>query len=231
LANRLSFPFVDKICVTFAAAKTYFKRQDKVEVTGTPIRQQLLNGHAERGLALCGFTAEKPCLMIMGGSQGSSVINRSVRQALDQLLERFQVIHLCGKGNVEPALANKPGYCQFEYVNAELPDLFAATDTVISRAGANSLYEILALAKPHILVPLSLKASRGDQIQNARYFEQLGMSVVLNEETLTPVTLLAAVDSVVARHDDIVDKIRALNIKSATARIIEIIKAISLLSY
>ena len=226
LANRLSFPFVDKICVTFAAAKTHFKRQDKVEVTGTPIREQLLNGNQERGLALCGFTKEKPCLMIIGGSQGSNAINQTVRQVLDTLRERFQVIHICGKGNVDSALLNTQGYCQFDYVNAELPDLFAATDTVISRAGANSLYEILALAKPHVLIPLSLKASRGDQIQNARYFEKQGISVVINEEALSSATLLAAVETVKERRDEIISKIRELKIKSATLNIIEMLKNI-----
>lgn len=224
LANRLSFPFVNKICVTFDAAKTHFKRKDKVAVTGTPIRQELLTGDKARGLALCGFTDDKPCLMIIGGSQGSNAINRAVRQALDTLSQHFQVIHLCGKGNVDSALINKPGYCQFDYANTELPDLFAATDTVISRAGANSLYEILALTKPHVLIPLPLKASRGDQIQNARYFEKQGISVVLDEESLTPVTLLTAVDSVVARREEIMSKIRALNIESATMKIVEMIK-------
>lgn len=226
LANRLSFPFVDKICVTFSAAKTHFKRQNKVEITGTPIRQALLNGNKTQGLALCGFTTDKPCLMVIGGSQGSTAMNRSVRLALDTLCERFQVIHLCGKGNVDPALTNKPGYRQFDYVNAELPDLFAASDMVISRAGANSLYEILALSKPHILIPLSLKASRGDQIQNARYFEKQGISVVINEEELTSETLLAAVDKVVAERDSIIHKIRALKIESATLTIVGMIKAV-----
>lgn len=225
LANRLSFPFVDKICVTFAAAKAYFKHQDKIEVTGTPIRQQLLDGNPDRGLALCGFTAEKPCLMIIGGSQGSNAINRTIRQSLDILCERFQIIHLCGKGNVDSALLNKPGYIQFEYANAELPDLFAISDIVISRAGANSLYEILALAKPHILIPLSLKASRGDQIQNARYFEKQGVSVVINEESLTPATLLVAIDTGVQRREDIIEKIRALKIQSATLKIVDMIKS------
>ena len=226
LANRLSFPFVDTICVTFDASKTHFKRQDKVAVTGTPIRQELLEGDKARGLALCGFSSDKPCLMIIGGSQGSSVINRVVREALDTLSKRFQVIHLCGKGNVDPALANKPGYCQFDYVNTELPDLFAATDTVISRAGANALYEILALAKPNILIPLSLKVSRGDQIQNARYFEKQGISVVIHEEALTPATLLAAVDSVATQRDEIINKISAVKIESATMKIVEMIQKV-----
>lgn len=225
LANRLSFPFVDNICVTFEAAKNHFKHQDKIAVTGTPIRQELFNGNRARGLELCGFTAEKSCLMVIGGSLGSNAMNRTIRQGLDALCERFQVIHVCGKGNVDSEFANKSGYSQFEYVNAELPDLFAASDMIISRAGANSLCEILALEKPHVLVPLSLKASRGDQIQNARYFEKQGISVVIQEESLTPTTLLAAIDTLVTNHDEVVNKIRALHIKSATLTIVDMIKA------
>lgn len=224
LANRLSFPFVNKICVTFEAAKKHFKNTDKVEVTGTPIRKELFSGDKARGLALCGFNIDKPCLLIIGGSMGSNAINRAVRLALDTLHERFQVIHLCGKGNLEPLLVNKPGYCQFEYVNAELPHLFAASDIVVSRAGANSLYEILALAKPHVLIPLSLKASRGDQIQNARYFEQQGISVVIDEERLTSDVLLSAIERVFVRHDEIIDKIQRLKIESATSTIVKMIQ-------
>jgi UDP-N-acetylglucosamine--N-acetylmuramyl-(pentapeptide) pyrophosphoryl-undecaprenol N-acetylglucosamine transferase len=224
LANRLSFPFVNKICVTFAAAKKHFKRQDRVEVTGTPIRKQLFNGNAANGLALCGFNDKKPCLLVVGGSQGATAMNTCVRQALDSLCQQFQVIHLCGKAKVDQAFANKTGYYQFEYANEELADLFAASELVISRAGANALYEILALVKPHILIPLSQKVSRGDQVQNARYFQQQGISVVINEDTLTPEALLAAVDEVSKHRDEMIKKIKDLAIESATMNIVAIIK-------
>ena len=223
LANRLSFPFVDKICVTFAAGKNYFKHQEKIETTGTPIRDALLNGSKTRGLKLCGFSNEKPCLLIIGGSQGSTIINQCVRQALDWLCQRFQVIHLCGKGNIDENLIEKKGYYQCEYAHTQLPDLFAAANIVISRAGANSLYEILALGKPHILIPLSKKASRGDQIQNARHFEKQGISVVIDEEALTPQALLSMVDSVLGQQEAIIKKIRLLQIKSATLNIVKLI--------
>lgn len=224
LANRLSFPFVNKICVTFAAAKKHFKQQEKVAVTGTPIRQQLFNGKKANGLARCGFNDEKPCLLVVGGSQGANVMNTCVRQALDKLCQQFQVIHLCGKGKVDHSLATRVGYRQFEYANEELADLFAASELVVSRSGANSLYEILALAKPHVLIPLSQKVSRGDQVQNARYFQQQGISVVVNEEALTPETLLAAIDEVIANRATIISKIKALTIESATMKIIDVIK-------
>ncbi|MFI4918619.1 MAG: undecaprenyldiphospho-muramoylpentapeptide beta-N-acetylglucosaminyltransferase [Legionellales bacterium] len=225
LANRLSFPFVNKICLTFEATKKYFKKQDKIEVTGTPIRQQLFAGNSHTGLALCGFNATKPCLLVIGGSLGAGSINRSIREALTSLTQDFQIIHLCGQGKVDASLADVAGYTQFEYVNEELADLFAAAALVISRAGANSLYEILALGKPHVLIPLSAQASRGDQIQNARYFQNLGISVVIPDESLNAETLLHAVQEVMHNKNEIHNKIKALHIVSATEHLVAIIKA------
>lgn len=224
LANRLSFPFVDKICLTFAAAKTYFKQQNKVIVTGTPIREQLFSGDATQGLAYCGFKPEKPCILIIGGGQGSIAINRCVRQALPQLCETFQIIHICGQDKIDPHLIQHEGYCQFEYVHEELAHLFAASDLVISRAGANTLSEILALAKPHVLIPLPLRSSRGDQIENARYFQQQEISIVLNEDGLTLEALITAVHQCYEQRVPIMEKMKALQIQSATARIVETIK-------
>ena len=223
LANRLSFPFVDKICLNFEEAKGHFKDQKKIAVTGTPIRQALFKGDKASGLILCGFSNEKPCLLIIGGSQGATSINNTIRQALPILTQKYQVIHLCGKGNIDLSLVGQLGYMQFEYANEELPDLFAASSIIISRAGANSLCEILALEKPHLLIPLSRKASRGDQIQNARYFERQGISQVVEEDVLTPETLLSNLDKIAERHDEIVKKIKSLNIQSATAVVAEII--------
>lgn len=224
LANRLCFPFVNKICLTFDIAKKHFKRQSKVEVTGTPIRHTLFHGSKARGLALCGFNEDKPCLMMIGGSQGASSINQVLRACLPALTQHFQVIHLCGKGKIDKALAALPGYFQLEYANTELPDLFATSDIIISRAGANSLYEILALQKPHILIPLSAKVSRGDQIQNARYFSEQKISFVIPEETLNPTRLLQVIEEVSAFQDDIIQRIKLLNIESAAVKIINIIK-------
>lgn len=220
LANRLSFPFVAKICVTFDAAKRHFKQQDKIEVTGTPIRSQLFQGDKEKGLALCGFDHSKPCILIVGGSQGSSGLNAAVRQGLDELTACYQVIHLCGKGKLDASYVNHPNYYQLEYANQELPDLLAASDLVVSRSGANALYELLALGKPHVLIPLSLKVSRGDQIQNARHFQKMGISTVLDDDSLTTPILLEAINDVFARRESLEAAIKALGITSATDKII-----------
>ncbi|MCW8386076.1 undecaprenyldiphospho-muramoylpentapeptide beta-N-acetylglucosaminyltransferase [Fluoribacter dumoffii] len=224
LANRLCFPFVNKICLTFEAGKKHFKRQDKIEVTGTPIREQLFSGNVDRALELCGFKTPKPCLLAIGGSLGAGSINRCIRDALDQLTKEYQIIHICGKGKLENSLKEREGYEQFEYVNEELADLFAAASIVISRAGANSLYEILALGKPHILIPLPAEVSRGDQIQNARYFKELGISCVIEDRALTPETLVHALHELERNKKDIINKINALGIRSATDRIVAIIE-------
>lgn len=195
LANKLCIPCASKVCCNFPEAMEHLPKGVGV-LTGTPIRKELFEGDAANGLAFCGFNIDKPILLIIGGSLGSVVINNCIRENIDTLLEKFQIIHLCGKGNLDKALTNKPGYVQYEYIKKELSGLLAAADIVISRAGANAICELLALNKPNILVPLSAAASRGDQILNAASFEKQGFSYVIKEEELSRETLLAAVNDV-----------------------------------
>ena len=159
--------------------------ENKAVLTGSPIRAELSQGNRLAGLDMCGFSANKPIIMVTGGSQGASNVNKAVREALPQLLKEFQVVHLCGKGKLDNVLLSTPGYKQFEYVKAELKDLFAMADLVISRAGANAICELLALKKPNILIPLPSSSSRGDQLLNAQSFESQGFSIVINEDDLT----------------------------------------------
>lgn len=195
LANKLAIPSATKVCCTFPETQKYLP-EGKAVLSGSPIRRELLEGDAAKGLAICGFTSEKPVLMIIGGSTGARVINDTVRESLDELLKTYQVLHLCGKGMLDESLLNKKGYIQFEYVKDDLKDMFAAADLVISRAGANAICELLALQQPNILIPLSAAASRGDQILNAASFEKSGYSYVIKEEELTKETLLSAVNYV-----------------------------------
>ncbi len=226
LANRLSFPFVNKICVTFDAGKNYFKQQDKVLVTGTPIRPELFKGSRDVALKHCHFDGSKPCLLVVGGSLGSYVLNRCLREQLNALCTQFHVIHLCGKDKIDKALLTHPDYYQLEYATDSLPDLFAASDVVLSRAGANALYEILALGKPHVLVPLSRRYSRGDQIDNARYFQKKEISTVLDDtEDLSSDAVREAVETVYAHRDAVIKKMKALNIQSATPVLIDLIQS------
>lgn len=203
LANRLSYPFANIICLTFAVSVNYFKQPQKLLVTGTPLRNALFLGDANIGRSLCGFNSAKKVLLIFGGGLGAESINQVVRALLPELLTEYQIIHLCGKGKLDSNLQNKVGYVQFEYVSEELPHFLASADLVVSRAGANSIYELLALKKPHILIPLSKRASRGDQIVNAKYFADLGLSQVLYEEELTTNKLLEKIQWMNMRQGEI----------------------------
>ncbi len=184
LANKLCIPVAAKVCCNFPETLKLLPDK-KAVLTGSPIREELRKGNRLTGLNLCGFSANKPVILVMGGSQGAVNVNRAVREALPVLLKEFQVVHLCGKGKLDDQLINTPGYMQFEYIKSELKDLLAMADVVISRAGANAICELLALKKPNILIPLPAGSSRGDQILNARSFAAQGFSIMIEEETLT----------------------------------------------
>lgn len=223
LANRLSFPFVSKLCVAFEGAKHHFRNSSKIEVTGTPIRSALFNGNKQAALKTCRFSGKKPVLLVVGGSLGAKALNETLRASLKDICEQYHVIHLCGKDKLDKALLHYPDYFQCEYANTEMADFLAASDHVISRAGANSVYELLALQKPHVLIPLSTKASRGDQIHNARYFEAQGVSLVLPEEQLNSETLLVALKSLQDQEKQLKKQMAALKIDSATERVIAVL--------
>lgn len=189
LANKLCIPVAQKVCCNFPETLQMLP-PEKAVLTGSPIRAELAKGNRIAALDMCGFTANKPVIMVIGGSLGAASINKAVRDALPKLLEDFQVIHLCGKEKVDNLLLNVPGYRQFEYVKAELKDLFALADIVVSRAGANAICELLALKKPNILIPLSARSSRGDQILNARSFESQGFSLVIDDDDLADSILI-----------------------------------------
>ena len=201
LANKLSMPSATKVCCNFPETVPYLPA-GKAVLTGCPIRQELKEGSRAAALAMTGFTEEKPIMLVMGGSLGAVAVNQAVRDALPELLQTFQIIHLCGKGKLDESLKGTPGYVQYEYIQKELADLFAACDLVVSRAGANAICELLALRKPALLIPLSAQASRGDQILNARSFERQGFSMVLEEESLTKETFLAAVQNLYTHRQD-----------------------------
>ena len=184
LANRICIPVARKVCCNFPETLKLLPG-DKAVLTGSPIRAELAQGNKLAGLDMCGFNANTPVVMVIGGSLGAANVNKAVRAALPSLLGDFQVVHLCGKDKVDNLLLNTPGYRQFEYVKAELKDLFAMADVVISRAGANAICELLALKKPNILIPLPASSSRGDQLLNARSFEAQGFSIVIGEDDLT----------------------------------------------
>ena len=226
LANRLAFPFASKVCCNFPETIKHLP-QGKAVLTGSPIRAELLAGSAEAGRSFCAFTDEKPVLLIIGGSLGSVAVNTAVRRILPSLLETFNVVHLCGKGNLDEANAGTPGYAQYEYISDELPDLFALADVVVSRAGANAICELLALKKPALLIPLSAAASRGDQILNARSFEKQGFSKVMEEEEITDESLLSAIMDLFRNREDYIGAMKKSEAGDAIGTIISLIEELT----
>ena len=223
LANRLSFSSATKICCNFPETLKYLP-EGKAVLSGSPIREQLTRGDAAAGARFCGFTEDKPALLIIGGSLGSVAVNNAVRSILPRLLERFNVIHLCGKGNLDEGLQDTKGYAQFEFIRDELPDLFALADVVISRAGANAICELLALHKPALLIPLSAAASRGDQLLNAESFRQQGFSEVLQEEDITEDKLFAMVSDLYDHRDRYVEAMKNSSVGDAIGTITGLIE-------
>jgi UDP-N-acetylglucosamine--N-acetylmuramyl-(pentapeptide) pyrophosphoryl-undecaprenol N-acetylglucosamine transferase len=222
LANKLAIPFASKVCCNFPETMQYLP-DGKAVHTGSPIRKELFSGNREAGLAFTGFSADKPVILIMGGSIGSRFINNAVWSSLDTLLEKFQIVHLVGKGNINNDLVGRAGYQQYEFISEQLNDIFAMTDLMISRAGANSISEILALKIPNILIPLSAAASRGDQILNAASYEKQGFSTVLQEEELTGELLVSSAEDVYARRDEIKEKMASSKLLDANNTILNLI--------
>ena len=227
LANKLSIPSATKVCCNFPETISHIP-DGKAVLTGSPIRQELLKGNRLKALDFCGFTADKPVLLVIGGSQGSVIVNDSIRGILPELLKTFQVIHLCGKGKLEPTLNYMDGYVQYEYIKDELADLFALADICVSRAGANAICELLALRKPNLLIPLSANASRGDQILNAESFERQGFSMVLSEEELAPSILPPAIQKLYDHRSDYIAAMEKSQQGDAISTIIQLIEDASL---
>ncbi|WP_035765491.1 undecaprenyldiphospho-muramoylpentapeptide beta-N-acetylglucosaminyltransferase [Butyrivibrio sp. NC2002] len=223
LANKLSFSSAKTICCNFPETLSMLPAQ-KAVLTGTPIRKELLQGSKEAGKAFCGFTDDKPVVMVTGGSLGAQSINETIRYALPRILPHFNVVHLCGKEKMDNLRLNTPGYKQFEYVKSEMKDIFAMADVVVSRAGANAICELAALRKPNILIPLSAKSSRGDQIINARSFEQQGFSLVIDNEELDEDILVESIFDVYKNREKYIEKMKESNQFGATETILNIIE-------
>lgn len=226
LANKLCISSARKVCCNFPETLKYLPK-DKAVLTGSPIRAELLKGDRMAGLQYTNLSAAKPIILVIGGSLGSVKVNTAVRHILPRLLEKFQVIHICGKGNLDESLIGTPGYVQYEYVDSPLKHLFAAADMIISRAGANSICEILALRKPNVLIPLSAAASRGDQILNANSFAKQGFSAVLEEEKLTDDTLYETVVNTYENRRRFIEAMETSHLNNAVETIKNLIEEVS----
>ena len=198
LANKICIPCAVRVCTNFPETLKHLPAE-KAVLTGSPIREELF--------------------------KGAVAVNNAVRGILTELLKKFQVIHLCGKGKKDDSLVGTKGYVQYEYISEELPDLMAASDIMISRAGANAICEILALKKPNILIPLSAQASRGDQILNAASFEKLGYSIVIQEEEVTNEKLLAAVNEAFDNKEKYIAAMNKSQLNNSIEKIVGLINS------
>lgn len=225
LANKLCIPVATKVCCNFPETLQNLPKE-KAVLTGSPIRSELTKGNKLAGLDMCGFTANMPVIMVIGGSQGAANVNKAVRDALPQLLKDFQVVHLCGQGKIDNLLLTKKGYKQFEYVKAELKDLFAMADVVISRAGANAICELLALKKPNLLIPL-VAGSRGDQVLNAASFEAQGFSMLLKEEDIEGDILTERVHELYFTRQNYIDAMERSDQLSPIDKITQLIEEVA----
>lgn len=226
LANKLCIPVAKKICCNFPETLNHLP-EEKAVLTGSPIREELAKGNKLAAYEVCGFTANKPVIMVIGGSLGSAAINKAVREALPSLLNDFQVVHICGKEKIDNLLLTTKGYHQFEYLKAELKDIFAMADLVISRAGANAICEILALKKPNLLIPLPAGSSRGDQILNAASFESQGYSMVISEDDLTKELLVAKVQELYCNRNTYIEAMQESEQSDAIKTIMSLIEEVS----
>ena len=206
LANRLCLPLISVLATNFA--ETRVSGKTKIEVTGTPIRESLQKGDAELGREFLGVRGAKPILLVFGGSLGAAQINSIVREALPTLSETYFVVHVCGFGNLDDRYAEREDYRQFEYLEEAWGDVLASADLVVSRAGANSVYELLSLGKSALLVPLSRVVSRGDQIENAELVLAKGWAHVIQDDDLTATSLIAGLAALKTEQSSILKKLK-----------------------
>lgn len=190
LANKMSLPFVSKFFTTFIDTVKYVRTPQKVCYIGPVLSDRLKNGNKDKALQMCNFTADKPIVMFVGGSLGAQSLNKAVQKNIDTLLQKFQIIHICGKN--QKTDLQRDGYAQFEFVDKEFKDLLAATDIVVTRSGSNAIFEFWSLNIPMLLVPLPSNASRGEQSSNAQNFQSKGFAEILLDKDLSQDGLLVA---------------------------------------
>ena len=225
LANKLCIPVADIVCCNFPETFDLIPPK-KAHLTGSPIRAELFKGDKEAGKKFVGFTDDKPVIMVIGGSQGSAAINGAIRDSLNELLKDFNIVHLTGKDKTDNMLLTIEGYKQFEYITDELPDIFALADIVVSRSGANAIGELLALHKPNLLIPLPSASSRGDQIMNARSYEDQGFSMVLNEEDMTSKLLISKIRELYENKDKYIAAMSESKQRDAISAIMDLIMSV-----
>lgn len=223
LATKIISRFARRMIYTFPATGKHLG--SSAVHTGTPVRRELFEGNARAGLRLCGFSEDsRPVLLFMGGSQGAMKINQALEKALPHLVKTYRIVHLTGAG--KGLTFTDPSYKGFEFLKEELADVMAMADVVISRSGANSIFEFLALRKPMLLIPLE-EGSRGDQVLNAEEFRKSGWARVLREKDLSPDTLRSEIENLIADKDVIIAAQQRFDGARSAAQIIDVLRTAS----
>ena len=221
LSNKLSGIFASKIFSTFTETSKYINN-NKLEYIGPIIRSGFKNANYKKGYEYCGFNENMPVILVMGGSLGSENINKAIRRDLNKLISDFQIVHICGKGNVDKSI-KCDNYKQFEYINDRFPDVLAISQLVVARAGSNSIFEFLFMKKPMILIPLPLKSSRGDQILNAKIFKEKGYCEVIDDVDLESISLENTIKTIYRNKDHYINNMQDVNFSDNAKKVYEFI--------
>jgi len=214
LANKIASRYAKVVCTTFEKTASMLKNGI---YTGSPIR------YNKYGF-ISHFDSHKPIITITGGSSGAKALNSIVHQSLEDLCKKYNIIHITGRGN---SVNNKrDGYMQIEFTDSIL-SIFEQSHIVISRAGSNTIFELLNFGIPSILIPLPKGNSRGDQIDNAKYFEERGYAKVLSQDTLSPTTLMQSIAEIETNYNQYKSKLKKAHLPDSTQLILtEILKCI-----
>lgn len=198
LATRIISRFADIVFTSFEETGKYLKTE-KLLFSGNPVRRLIKEADPERGKSFLRFKNDLPVVTVIGGSLGAERINRVVWSMVETRKLEFNLVHQCGAGKIRNIRIDLPNYRMFEFLKERVGDVLACSDIIVSRAGAGALYEIGYLGKPSILIPLSKGASRGEQILNAKYFSNMGASIIIDEKQMTPEFLYNKINNILAR--------------------------------
>jgi UDP-N-acetylglucosamine--N-acetylmuramyl-(pentapeptide) pyrophosphoryl-undecaprenol N-acetylglucosamine transferase len=228
LATKINSFFADKVCLSYAETRKFFspKTAAKTVVTGNPVRDVFREADARKGFAFLGIPETEKVLLVLGGSQGAKEVNNLVRAALPVLTRYFTVVHQTGTADfadLEPYRSEK--YHPYAYIKEEMPDVVSCAHLVLGRAGAGTVWESAVCGKPLVLVPLAGSGTRGDQVENARYFEQKGAAAVLVHPTAE--ALAAKIEALANEPDKIADMAKA----AASIGTINAVETLSALIY
>lgn len=216
LANRIITKYAKKVCVSFPITAN---KNKKCIYTGSPIRKCIFEGNKQNVLKECNFDTNKPTILFVGGSLGAKAINDFVTEYIDKLTQKYNILHIAGKNTNE---INKKNYRKVKFAN-NIQDYFSASDIVISRSGANTIFELCSIEKPMILIPLPKGNSRGDQVENAKYFADNNLAYVLPQEKLNYTNIVYEIEKTLTNKEKLKNNMKKLDIKNANKKIVDII--------